>query len=268
MVLAEPADVAEVGEDRRRLGRVDEARRQLLAEQVLVADVGRDPLAARRRTTAPRSGPRLKSPSGMFIISREPAEAGRDELAERHQVVLVVAVEAARQAGGRGRDADRRVGVAARLVAERQAEQRRPPGLAEAARAAPARSRVELLGQQRDHRLRADDQVAACRLQLRDGRRPAPRGTWRAANFSSCGTLPCSSDTDSVPGRPGEVDAAGDGAQRERRQQQPGRRDPGPGRAASVATAECRRQRGGDRARCRRRRPRARSRPSGESTCA
>ena len=47
---------------------VGEARRELLAEQVLVADVGRDALAAdveRRRGAA---APRSKSPSGMFII--------------------------------------------------------------------------------------------------------------------------------------------------------------------------------------------------------
>jgi hypothetical protein len=66
--LAEPADVAEVGEDRRRLLLGHEARRQLLAEQVLVADVGRDPLAMddeRGRVQRPR----LKSPSGMCISS-------------------------------------------------------------------------------------------------------------------------------------------------------------------------------------------------------
>src|SRR6185369_802768 len=54
--LAEPADVADVGEDRRRTRLGYEPRRQLLAEQVLVADVRRDALAAdverRRRERA------------------------------------------------------------------------------------------------------------------------------------------------------------------------------------------------------------------------
>ena len=44
--VAEPADVADVGEHRRRLRGVHEAARQFLAEQVFVADVGRHALAA------------------------------------------------------------------------------------------------------------------------------------------------------------------------------------------------------------------------------
>ena len=72
------------------------------------------------------SGPRLKSPSGMFISSREPAKAGRDELAERHQVVLVVAVEAAVERRGARRDAGRRVGVAGRRSCRAAGRSARP----------------------------------------------------------------------------------------------------------------------------------------------
>jgi hypothetical protein len=46
--VAEPADVADVGQQRRRARRVGEAQRQFLAEQVFVADVGRRALAGAR----------------------------------------------------------------------------------------------------------------------------------------------------------------------------------------------------------------------------
>ena len=65
--VAEPADVAHVGEDRRGLRGVDETRRELFAEQVFVADVRRDSLAVETRTMLSPTGPRSKSPSGMFI---------------------------------------------------------------------------------------------------------------------------------------------------------------------------------------------------------
>ena len=86
---------------RRRLRRVDETPRQLFAEQVFVADVRRHALAAAPRTTAGSAAPRAKSPSGMFISSVNQRKPGRDELAERHQVELVVAVAAARPAADR-----------------------------------------------------------------------------------------------------------------------------------------------------------------------
>ena len=89
--LAEPADVAQVGEHGRRAAGVAEARRQLLAEQVLVADVGADALALddegrRRERAAAEVAERDVHQVG------EPAEHRRDELAEGHEVLLVVAV--------------------------------------------------------------------------------------------------------------------------------------------------------------------------------
>ena len=129
--LAEPADVADVGEDRRRRRLGNEARRELLAEQVLVADVGRDALAVdveRRR----RQRAAVEVAERDVHHPREPVKAERDELAERHEVVLVVAVVAARHRRRRHREAERGVGVAVLRVAHRDAEDRRPAGNAKA----------------------------------------------------------------------------------------------------------------------------------------
>ena len=221
--LAEPADVAEVGEDRRRLLLGDEARRQLLAEQVLVADVGRDPLAADHERGRPQPAA-VEVAEGDVHHLGEPAKAGRDELAERHQVVLVVAIEAARQVGGRRRDAGRRVGVAQLLVAERQADQRRPTGLAKAIEQPLPPGRVELLGQERNDGLRADHQVAAGAFELRRGRGQRLRHV-AGGELLFLRHVALQQRHRERAGRPGVVDAAGDGAERERRQQQPcGRR--------------------------------------------
>ena len=169
--LAEPADVADVGEDRRRL-----SPRRRSAPRAPRRTGPRSRCWARRarRRTANDgavTGPRLKSPSGMFISSREPVEAGRDELAERHQVVLVVAIVAARQRGRRGREADRRVGVARRVVAQRQADERGLPGRAESARAARSSSLgSSCSGSSGIDGFGRDDEHRRARRELRRGR--------------------------------------------------------------------------------------------------
>ncbi len=164
--LAEPADVAEVGEDRRRRGRLAKARCQFLAEQILIADIGRDTLAAhveRRR----RQWPPVEVAQRDVHHPREPLEAGRDELAERHQVVLVVAVITPGHVDGSGRDADGRVGVAGGLVAQRDADQCRLPPLLEMPQERVPIARIEFGRQQRDHRFRCHHEIARCRKQLR-----------------------------------------------------------------------------------------------------
>ena len=184
----------------------------------------------------------------MFIISREPVEAVGDELAERHEMVLVVAVEAARQRARGGGDADRRVGVAVLGVAHRNAEDRRPAGNAEALEHGLATtSRRARSKQDRDHRLRADDEIAARRLDLRCRQRRAPAARWPTSNFSSCGTLPCSSETRERARRRREVDPAEQRAGNERDDERAAGSEP-PARAAQVGEAEAGGERRGDRA--------------------
>ena len=87
--IAEPGDVADVGEDG---GAVVARQRgqQFLAEDVLVADVERDALVP--TANGGWSGdPRPKSPSGNGHQVDEPPESPGHELAEGHQVALVVA---------------------------------------------------------------------------------------------------------------------------------------------------------------------------------
>ena len=180
--LAEPADVAEVGEDRRRLLLGHEARRQLLAEQVLVADVGRDPLAVDDERGRVQAAAVEVAERDVHQLG-EPAKAGRDELAERHQVVLVVAVEAARQRRGRGGDAGRRVGVAQLLVAERQADQGGPPGLAKALEQLlpPRPGRAGAAGAGSPSPGRSPGRRRRSRAAPRSRPAPAARGAWRTS---------------------------------------------------------------------------------------
>ena len=269
---AEPADVAEVGEDRRRARLGNEARRELLAEQVLVADVGRNPLAfdlERRR--GERAA--LEVAERDVHHAREPVEAVGDELAERHQVVLVVAVEPARVRDRVGGDADRRVGVATLRVAEGNAEDRRPARHPEALEQALPPLVVELAEQDRDHRLRADDQLAARRLDLRR-RRGEPGGEMVDVELLLLRHVALQQRDRERARRRREVDPAEERAGDEHDDQRSARRDPA-ARTAQVGEAEA----GGERRcrshRCRtrrattrirraaRRRTRSRSRPTG-----
>ena len=166
--VAEPADVAEIGEDRRRARRVEETACQLGAEKVLVANVRGDALAADRKRRRIQRAARKVAQRNVHQLG-EPAEAGRDELAEGHQVHLVVAVGRAAPAGGR--QPDHRVGVAGVDVAQRHAEQQRARRILEAraqSRPVVGQQFGQLLRQKRHRRLRRHHQLAA-RLAQRMG---------------------------------------------------------------------------------------------------
>src|SRR2546425_4498772 len=83
--VAEPCDVGDVDQQ----GRLGQRARDFIAEGVLVADVDRDALAGDRER-------RLRWTAAGEIRQRDlqhvqhPAEAGRHELAERHEVYLVI----------------------------------------------------------------------------------------------------------------------------------------------------------------------------------
>ena len=152
------------------LRRRHEARRELLAEQVLVADVGSDALAVdveRRR----RHRAAVEVAERDVHHPREPVESVGNEFAERHQVVLVVAVVAAwhrRRRRPRGR-APSWCSPAPGRPSECRGS--RPGPERESAR--PARSSTassRSLQQHRDDGLRADDELAARRRDLRRGR--------------------------------------------------------------------------------------------------
>ena len=189
--VAEPADVADVGEQRRRLRRVGEAPRQFLAEQVFVS-----------RCSAPRvhratSERRRVRHAAVEVAERdvhhlgEPAKAGRDEFAERHQVQLVVAVQrppaatarrpswcsrsrsrpAARRPGPPA--AARRSGCAARPSSRARNRPAAPAAAAPRSRAPPTRSPP---ARPQWHRRSRPSSRACVR---RRTSRPAPR--WSAA---------------------------------------------------------------------------------------
>ena len=159
--VAEPADVAEVDERGRcRIG-VGKAQRQFVAVQVFVADVRRPPLTGERKRRRIAGASREVAQRDAHQLG-EPAKSGRDELAERHQVLLVVAI--GRAPLDAARQADHRVAVAAVVVAERHADQRGAARLGEvlAQRAQIAgRQLVQLRRQQGDRRLRRDHQLSA-----------------------------------------------------------------------------------------------------------
>jgi hypothetical protein len=79
--VAEPADVADVDEDRGRQRRVGEARAQFLAEQVFVADVGRQPLALPfEGSLADRAAVEVAQRDVHHRVNQR--KQGRDEFAE------------------------------------------------------------------------------------------------------------------------------------------------------------------------------------------
>ena len=81
--LAEPADVAQVDEHRRGARFIGEARGELLAEQVFVADVRCDALAIDdERWRVHRAA--VEVAEGDVHQAREPLEAPRNEFAEGH----------------------------------------------------------------------------------------------------------------------------------------------------------------------------------------
>ena len=91
--VAKPADVADVDKHGGRLCRVDETRAQLFAKQVFVTNVRRQALALPLKRRLPHGAPVEISQRDVHHL-REPFEERRNELAERHQVVFVVAVSA------------------------------------------------------------------------------------------------------------------------------------------------------------------------------
>ena len=68
-----------------------EVRADLVAEQVLVADVGRDALARQTKGGCASAAAAEVAERDVHHVG-EPAEHARDEFAERHQVVLLVAI--------------------------------------------------------------------------------------------------------------------------------------------------------------------------------
>ena len=136
---------------------------------------------------------------------REPAKAGRDEFAERHQVVLVVAIEAAGQRAAAAR-------CRPPSWCSRPGSPSGRPSSAASARRAKARQQRLARTPDRDRPAGAGSRSRARRRDRRAPRRAAPRAsrapraTRSAANFSSCGTLPCSSVT--VSGRTACVKSA------------------------------------------------------------
>jgi hypothetical protein len=70
--IAEPGRVREVHQQRRRRQRVE----QFLAEQILVADVGRDALAGDFQRLAWRGGPAVKFDIGMRAKLKNQAKPG------------------------------------------------------------------------------------------------------------------------------------------------------------------------------------------------
>ena len=173
--VAEPADVADIGQDGGGRGRVGKAHCQLLAKKVLVTDVGRHPLAAQRQgRRAQRPAPEVAQRDVHQF--GEPAKAGRDELAKGHQVVFVVAVAGLARLAGYQRH--HRVGVTLVMAAQRHAHQRggavRPAEVPAQRRPVAGHQRVELIGQQRHCRLGRHHQVGLGRQQ--GLRHPGQRG--------------------------------------------------------------------------------------------
>src|SRR5690606_23233685 len=84
---AEPRDVADVGEDGRAAAHL---HRDLLAEEILVADVEGDALAGDRQWRLVGRAAREVAERNVHQVD-EPAEAEGNELAERNEMPLVVA---------------------------------------------------------------------------------------------------------------------------------------------------------------------------------
>jgi hypothetical protein len=126
----------------------------LLPEQVLVADVDRDPLAGEFHWRLVRATPLLVADRHLHAVD-EPAEAERNELAERNQVTLAVPVPF-RTAG---RNAHRAVEVVLRRLFDEDAKDHRgAPGIGELAQCVDVARRNELQ-RHREHGLRQRDQV-------------------------------------------------------------------------------------------------------------
>ncbi len=157
--IAEPREIRHVDEHARRHRIVADRRRDFLAEDVFVADVGHHRLIAHDERLLHRRAAREIAERHLHQID-EPVKAPRDELAERHQVVLVVAVDVAR--------VRRHAVQAVRVVddpavgrhgaADRAEQHRRVGRVAEIAHR--ARERLgQLLDEHRDRRLGRDDEI-------------------------------------------------------------------------------------------------------------
>ena len=155
---AEPGQVADVGEDRRRR-RADDTGDDVLAEQVLVADQRPHALAADLERRAARAAC-LVAERDLEHVD-EPAKAGRNELAERQQVALAVEILAPRTA-----DADDRIDVPVLRIAGEQADQQAALVCFERMREPRPDHRGDLGARERNHRLGRDDERAARGLDL------------------------------------------------------------------------------------------------------
>ena len=209
----------------------------------------RDALRRRRRTTA------LSSAAAVEVAERdvhqlgEPAKARRDELAERHQVVLVVAVEAVGSAAVAPRCRPPSWCSPSSLVAERQADQR---GRAPAARKRCEQRLPSSAGRAR-LRAAAGSTVSGADHQRRRGARQQLRarcqssacGTWRAVELLVLrARCPAAALTAQRAARPGEV-RRGSGAARAEHQRRAPSRSPAArpaGRTPQPAAADQRRR--------------------------
>jgi hypothetical protein len=117
--VAEPGDVADVDKKGRRSPGVRKARAQLLAEEVFVADVGRQALALEIERGL-RQRPATEFAQRDVHHVEEPLEEGGNKFAKGNQMVLVVAVNL-RLARFQPHH---RVGIAVAGVAQRDADQR------------------------------------------------------------------------------------------------------------------------------------------------
>ena len=115
--VAEPSDIADVDQHRRRVGSVFEVGTQFFTKQVLVANVWRESLAAPFKRC-------LRQAAAVEVAQRnlhhadEPVEKRRHKLAKGHKVMFVVAV--VRRAG---LQAQHRVAVTITVGAQRKAYQ-------------------------------------------------------------------------------------------------------------------------------------------------
>ena len=145
-------------------------------------------------------------------MRREPAKAARDEFAEGHQVVFVVAVLGAPPTARPPSWCSR---ARSHPAARRPARRGRRAGSAKCARSAcpvARRQLVQLERQQRHRGLRRHHEVGARRRAARGRPRPASRACARRRISRPASTLVCSSATESSPaGRlcsPGPAQAA------------------------------------------------------------
>src|SRR5690606_20742467 len=109
----EPGDVAQVEQNGGRRGRIAKLRGDLIAKQVFVADVGRNAFALPEKARLAQWPAREIAKRNIQQFGK-PAKQRRNEFAEGHKMVLVVAVGST----STGREPQHRVGIARFKVAQ------------------------------------------------------------------------------------------------------------------------------------------------------